>query len=141
LSFFGIGIFVCIIRRSKTACWVTLRGGKSSIVGDTVLDLLDACESVDTAVDGVYRGGQLGVLMFEGPDGGEDLLEHCHRVRRGGSIGGHRARLPLDSRMSRSLGGLMRRVDDEMGLWVIACPISNRGGGRYAGELNATVTR
>jgi hypothetical protein len=50
----GIGIFVCIIGRSNTVCWVTLGGGKSCIVGDTVLDLLDACESVDTAVDGVY---------------------------------------------------------------------------------------
>ena len=50
-------------------------------------------------------------------------------------------RLPLDFRMSRWLGGLMRRVDDETGPWVIVCPISNRGGGRYAGELNATITR
>jgi hypothetical protein len=54
LGLIGIGIFVCIVGRSNILCSKAVWVRKSCIVSHTVLDLLDACKGIDTAVDGVY---------------------------------------------------------------------------------------
>ena len=72
------------------------------------------------------------MLLLERPDRCEDLLEHCHGVRRGGSIGGHGIEVPREGPDVKTAEGcdLMRLVDGEMGPRMIVCPVSNEGGGR-----------
>lgn len=58
-------------------------------MSDTVLDLFDACKSVDTAIDCIYRSRKLGVFLLERSNRREDLLQHCGHVRRRVTIGSH----------------------------------------------------
>lgn len=66
-----------------------LRTRERGVVGNTVLNLFDACKCVDTAIDGIDRGSKLGLFLLERSNGGQNLLQDRRWIRGWVSVASH----------------------------------------------------